>query len=215
MKKRKGFTLLEMIVALFILTTGLIAVIGLSFRNVIQGRESLKQLQAANFAREGIEIVRNIRDSNKYNTTSTSGDKLWEGLKLAGKQIIDNTQFDNPTFTQDQILKLVGYTTDPDLQVFNEIWQKPDHFFVQGTFSFIPADSTETGFYRTINLYAMCENDHYERNPPRLTRITTPTTCNLSNGTERLIGIEVVSEVTWTEGQNAKKLVVEERLYNW
>ncbi len=215
MKMRSGNTVLEMLVALFILMVGLMAVIGLSFRNVTMGRESLKELQAANFAREGIEIVRNIRDSNKYKTGFTQGDTIWDGLRLTGPRIIDNTEFVNPSSTSDQVLKLESYTTDPSLQSINKIWQRPapDHFFVQGGIhSTMPLDSTETGFYRKINLHAICENDVFERPLPGR---TSSTACALTGGTMKLIGIEVVAEVSWKDTTQPRLLTVEERLYNW
>ena len=63
-RKERGFTLVETLVALFILTMGLvpILVVGFSSRHVA---ETVKNnLVVANLAQEGIEVVRGIRDTN-------------------------------------------------------------------------------------------------------------------------------------------------------
>ena len=65
MKKNiKGFTLMEVIIAIAVIITALITLIALiSF--VVSGlRPAEFRLIAVNLAQEGLEIVRNIRDSN-------------------------------------------------------------------------------------------------------------------------------------------------------
>jgi len=199
---RRGNTVLEMLVALFILMVGLMAVIGLSFRNVTLGRESLKELQAANFAREGIEIVRNIRDSNKYKTGFTQGDTIWDGLKDKGGRdnAINNSAFDLGSGTFDLDALTVSNGT---------LLQRSDKFFIQGS---TPSGSIATVFQRKVHLYAICLNDVFERSLPGR---TSNAQCALTTGTEKLIGIEVVAEVSWKETTQQRSITIEERLYNW
>ena len=59
-----GFTLLEIIVALFIVTIGMGGVFVVIQRSFIIMSVSESRLIAANLAQEGIEIIRNIRDTN-------------------------------------------------------------------------------------------------------------------------------------------------------
>ncbi|MBD3282228.1 MAG: prepilin-type N-terminal cleavage/methylation domain-containing protein [Candidatus Portnoybacteria bacterium] len=61
---KKGFTLMEVIVSIAIVLTGLIGSIGLIFFSVSGISYNENRLMASNLAQEGIEIVRNIRDSN-------------------------------------------------------------------------------------------------------------------------------------------------------
>jgi type II secretory pathway pseudopilin PulG len=63
-KKNSGQTLIETIVAIGLLTTGIIG--GLSLAITAQGaaEDILNQIIATNLAREGVEVVRNIRDTN-------------------------------------------------------------------------------------------------------------------------------------------------------
>lgn len=60
----KAFTLLETIIALFILTAGILSVIGLILTTTRSLALTKDQTIAANLAQEGIEIVRSIRDTN-------------------------------------------------------------------------------------------------------------------------------------------------------
>jgi prepilin-type N-terminal cleavage/methylation domain-containing protein len=63
-KQHNGFTLLEIIVSLFIVTIGMGGVFIIIERSFIIMSISESRLVAANLAQEGIEVVRNIRDTN-------------------------------------------------------------------------------------------------------------------------------------------------------
>ncbi len=60
----KGFTLLEVIFAMFVLLIGILAVYILIQNSISKSRQSSFRLTAAYLAQEGIEIVRNLRDQN-------------------------------------------------------------------------------------------------------------------------------------------------------
>lgn len=60
----KGFTLLEVIMALFVLTLGVSASFALVQQSVSSVNSYKQKLTAAYLAQEGMEIVKNIRDSN-------------------------------------------------------------------------------------------------------------------------------------------------------
>lgn len=66
-KNLKGFTILEMIVAIFLITVGIIGIFALITKTVSNSTVSRDEMTAAYLAQEGIEIVRNIRDSNYIN----------------------------------------------------------------------------------------------------------------------------------------------------
>ena len=74
----KGFTLAEVIVAIFILTVGIIGVSALITSTISSAIHSSNKLVAAYLAQEGIEIIRNIRDTN-WIQQSTNWD---EGLTI-------------------------------------------------------------------------------------------------------------------------------------
>ncbi|MBI3290671.1 type II secretion system protein [Candidatus Falkowbacteria bacterium] len=76
---KRGQSLLEMVFAIGILLFVVAAVLGLATSNVLGQKESEFQIVANNLAREGIEVVRNIRDSNWL-----AGDNWDAGLVGAG-----------------------------------------------------------------------------------------------------------------------------------
>ena len=59
-----GQGLLEMVFAIGILLIVVAAILALTTSNIVGQKESEFQIVANNLAREGIEVVRNIRDSN-------------------------------------------------------------------------------------------------------------------------------------------------------
>lgn len=65
-RNKKGFSLLEVLGAIFVLSFGIMAVLSLisnSARNSIDSRD---HVVAAGLAQEGLELVRNIRDNNFF-----------------------------------------------------------------------------------------------------------------------------------------------------
>lgn len=62
--KNKGFTFLELIITIFVVTIGLLSAYAVTQQIVSFTYLSASRLTAAYLAKEGIEIVRNIRDTN-------------------------------------------------------------------------------------------------------------------------------------------------------
>jgi len=60
--KRGGFTIIEMLVSVFIFTVSLAALMYMSSRGLQSARQSQHKVTAEFLAVEGIEVVRNIRD---------------------------------------------------------------------------------------------------------------------------------------------------------
>lgn len=61
---QKGFTLIEVLAAMFIMLMGAVGVFGLIARTVTFNSSVNSQLVASYLAQEGLEIVRNMRDAN-------------------------------------------------------------------------------------------------------------------------------------------------------
>ncbi len=74
---RKGQGLIETIVAIGVITTGLFSVITLVISNLTTQREAALRYQAINLAREGLELTRNLRDSNWL-----QGNGSWDGMAV-------------------------------------------------------------------------------------------------------------------------------------
>lgn len=77
----RSFTLLEVLVAIFIFTVGIVGVWLLIQQPLVYSKNFSRQLIAVYLAQEGIEIVRNIRDSNLLKKCYYSTSTVWyEGL---------------------------------------------------------------------------------------------------------------------------------------
>ncbi len=63
-ERQKGMTFLELMVAVFVLIVGISGTVGLIHRTISSASMAASQLKAAYLAQEGIEVVRNIRDSS-------------------------------------------------------------------------------------------------------------------------------------------------------
>ena len=63
-KSESGFTLIEVISAIFVFTLGILAIMVLIDQSIAFSDQVKSKLIASYLAQEGIEIVRNIRDSN-------------------------------------------------------------------------------------------------------------------------------------------------------
>jgi len=75
----RGFSLLEVIIAIAILSTGIVASVSLISRTISASSAVKNQLIAVNLAQEGIEVIHNIRHTNWIN------DRPWSfGLEIQG-----------------------------------------------------------------------------------------------------------------------------------
>lgn len=64
MKRKKGFSLMEVMAAMFVVTAGLVVVIELFSKGIINSGMDRDRIVAAGLAQEGLEIVKNIRDNS-------------------------------------------------------------------------------------------------------------------------------------------------------
>jgi len=69
--RKKGFFLIEGVIAAFIVTVGLVAVINLIVSGISHTTDSRDHIIASQLAQEGVELVRNIRDNNWANNNDS------------------------------------------------------------------------------------------------------------------------------------------------
>lgn len=81
MKNKKAFTLVEVIMAVTIVSIALLAVYGLIISVLNANQRNIHNLQASALAAEGLEVVRYFRDSNWLQNYS------WDGLGKQGSAI--------------------------------------------------------------------------------------------------------------------------------
>ena len=102
-KNKNGFTLIEVLIALGVFSVAVLAAFALAMSNLRIAQENYDRVLSSNLAREGIELVRNIRDSNwlkidaNYDCDNSSNGLqfcAWdEGLADISFNCIDNTGF--------------------------------------------------------------------------------------------------------------------------
>ncbi len=73
---KKGFSIAEVIISLFVITVGLITVLGLIASSIRESAASRNRIIGAQLAQEGVELLRNVRDNNLL----TEGETYKTGL---------------------------------------------------------------------------------------------------------------------------------------
>lgn len=97
---QQGFTLIEAIVSLMVLTLGIIPAYYLSQASQNIGNSIRDNLVAANLAQEGVEVIHGIRDTNWFN-----GQAFGNGLTAGSYEVEWNSALPLVSF-QDRYLRL-------------------------------------------------------------------------------------------------------------
>lgn len=95
-KTIKAFSLLETVVILFIVAVGLLSILSLSIESLKSQSINRNTLIAYNLAQEGIELIRNVRDTNWIENTASSPvawNRYIEGSVSGNKYRIDYSYF--------------------------------------------------------------------------------------------------------------------------
>jgi len=114
---KKSFTLIEAIVAIFLITVGIVGTYSLITQTISSATFSSNKLIASYLAQEGIEIVRNIRDTN-WLKQITDPAILWDDGIPLGSWEADYTTQNFINFYNGEFLKINGgfynYTSGTD-----------------------------------------------------------------------------------------------------
>lgn len=93
-----GQSLIETIVAIFVLTTALTAGLGLTIYAFSAATTSQNEIIASNLAREGIEVVRMMRDSNWLAGDAAAGASDLAACADIGSRLCYPQAFSGPTY---------------------------------------------------------------------------------------------------------------------
>ncbi len=187
-----GQSLIEMIIAIAIILTGLIGALALTISNLSGTQESNTRVVASNLAREGIDVVRNIRDTNWLKNLT------WDAGLYFGTDYTAIAVF-NPTLNQWQL----NFSPNNIDDAAAKLYRLENNLYIQ---DISPPEGVETLYSRLLTLDPICFNS--------LTRVETISGGSCGLGEEK-IGIRVKSEVTWIESGRSHKITLEDRLYNW
>lgn len=193
-KNLLGQGLMEVIVAIAIITTGIAGTITLTYSNLRSNETSFNQIVAANLAREGIEVIRNIRDENWLQG------KTWiQGFK---------NMTANPT-DYDGIINFDKATKRWSVDLTkNGITEGRLYIDADGVYNH--TNGTPTPYWRNVEVRViLCQFKNDRNNIEAVNG-------NCQNyAAWDAVGIKVISNVQWQEKGQTKTYRLEENLYNW
>lgn len=203
-----GQTLVELIAASFVLAVGLVGVLALTTANVRNQTIGNIRLVGSNLAREGIELARNIRDTNWIQTLP------WD-QGLIDSEEISRCAVVGETIADFRFVSSDACTTEQSLFTGTFLVYRLNDQLVQ--IAAPPREAVRTQYYRRIRFDPICLNkteadlidgdltDAQESLP------ALGTGC----GANLKAGIKITSEVGWLGGSGRQMAVVVEHIYNW
>lgn len=217
--KRRAQTLLELVIASGVISVASIAVLTLIVRTIDVGQQTIRQTEATNYAREGVEAVRQVRDSNwlmadqniqlcgdlvpwNYDGTTPMGAVVCGAAFTAGGNHLITGEY-VPIILPNQSWIMyscgAGGCSSVQKQLYTDTTSAPVSTYVR---QFISAGAVT----------ATAKKLSYSR----VVKITLSTDSVVIAGVStNLPYLDVVSTVTWNGVNSNNSVTVEEKLYNW
>lgn len=223
---RRGQTLLEMVIAIAVITISTLATTTLIVVTITTGRVSQARIQGANLAREGAEIVRDIRDSNwlkadknvvdggdttiAWDDTGSTSDgyvpfaSICTSATPCGARLTPSAATGIPSTTW--TLCVIGSALCPN----NSIWlvSTSGAASSQGK---CPSGSTCYYSQGRCPVGASCQKTNFTRQIV----ITAPADSVTLGGTSTSLDNILVTSTVTAPGSLTSSLVATEKLYNW
>lgn len=191
--ERRAQTLLELIIAIGVILISTVSAATLIVTTIVSGRVSQTRVEAANLAREGIEVVRGMRDSNwmkrdqnipgpdgevtySWDTKLADGGYLAKLSQISGWSLLVSTEGDSRN-----TISIAKETSGA-------------HEYMTQNCSGASVTCTPTKFQRFITV-AKQTDDFFN-----------------VDDSEYLL---VASKVSWTDRGGPKNFIATERLYDW
>lgn len=191
-----GQGLLEVIVALGIITSGIIGMLSLALSNQNSSGEAAARLVAVNLAREALEVARGRRDGNWLSAQNWDAG-LGSGLDYTAALFFDA---DNNAWG-------LNFTPDDFTHDFTKVWRQRDvvdpniAILRQAEFVIIPDNVEATPYRRLLTLDPICETGII---------ISSGSSCP---GVK--IGLRAQASVSWDFKGRQRNVVLEERIFDW
>lgn len=201
MQQRSGFGLLETIAAIGVITTGLFAVFTLVFSNMRVADAASIRFGAVAAAREGIEVVRMLRDENWI------AGRPWNH-GIAGGTLASTAMVEFQPTSGRWELEYGPFTfNDPETRLVRD--ETPvGTFWVQGSVS----GDGATPYRRIVATYPICSVAPVS---PGDADRTTLEVDGARCPADTQVGILVRSTVQWTHAGETRTITAEEELYDW
>lgn len=244
MSMRKGTTMIELVLAMGVIITGLLVVLGLIVRSINIGSRTKNDLVAATLAEEAMEAIRIIRDSNALEIESELLASAGWSFNLDGckdgytAQGVCTTQartyfgYPVPLFTAQttpvvlvespwrfEFFKASNNPFDYPVLRKGPAEQPPNLLFQQ-----LGNDTTRlTGYYRMVTLEPLCNDGGVTKTlrqiNPTLDLINDPDCDGLTPPKEK-VGIRAVVTVRWRDltaqrSRGYNELELTQEFYDW
>lgn len=204
-KKTKAFTLLEVLVAVLLLSITVAALLNLVADSITSAAYGKNDLTATYMGQEALDYFRNVRDTKLHQGATTT---TWTDFLRGTDPVTSNNEFGDPAGGTD-----CYSTTGCELDVFglNSIGNSP---YVRGCLlsctEVKKAVSTTLGgvSYYTISRSTSGEPVGFVRT----IKLKQPVGTSFNGGVDVVL-VEVT--VTWHNGTSLKSKVFTETLYNW
>lgn len=200
MLHRKGLSLLETTIAIGVIVTGLFAAFTLVIANRRTSDEAGLRFAAVQLAREGVEIVRAIRDSNWISADAPDWD---EGLKGSAGSYTGIARFNpDPDSAVWELSYDAAAFTDARARVVRQQSVAGGTYWTQGA----PSNAVvgPTPYRRLIDVYPICADDSVVESGAPCDAVANPK-----------VGMRVRSRVQWSSRGNTHEVTAEETMYNW
>lgn len=204
MRERKRFangqSMLEAVIATGIIVTAVSSALTLVSSSINAEKESESLLTAGNLAREGVEVVRMMRDSNWLAGAAWDAGMTGTGNDYTGIPVFDpaangwSVNF-TPNAVTDATAKVYRYSTGSGNAIVGLMVQAVTQ----------PANTVLTPYSRMVVMDPLCDDG-----AGGYTIVSSGTACSTTK-----IGVRVTSKVRWTIKNKVKTLDMEERLLNW
>lgn len=195
MRIQRGQTLIELLIATAVISTGLFASASIVFSNLQLSDRDTDEVTVINLAREGIEMAKQRRDSNWlagqpfddgfHNGTDYTATPLWDGQPLT-----QNVAFD---FTANLI-------TDSSAQVRLSKDPVNQNFYIQ-----TDQNASATPWRRLLTFHPICETGfglEYKND-------------GQACGGDGPVGVRVESAIRWQRKGQVFNRVIYDDLFDW
>lgn len=232
MQKKTGFTMIESLIAVGVILFGLLSLVSLGASSLISGRITSEQFVAANLAREGMEAIRQVRDSNwlEYDTDSTT---VWnEGM------------YDEPMAGIYDFSGVVEslYSSPFQLDFYPDAFGDTQ-FGIAGDYdtTAIWLDTTDEKYFQTTATVFDHTDTRYQQTPFSRLFYTYPICRDLNNQADEQVissegavdcdglddpmampakdfeqvGIDAIVQVQWPAQNSTANYTIEEHIYDW
>ncbi len=196
-KAPRGQSFIEAMVAITVLVTAVSSALALVQSSITATRVGGAQIVAANLAREGLEVVRSLRDTNWLQSRSFQvGLVDGSGEKAA-----------RPIFDAESGRWTLSFASTALTSANAAVYLSEDGVFIQADAQ--PVGSTTTPYSRILTINHLCR-DLSTGNERVVGGVAS---CLVS---EQLVGLAVASMVRYRAiGGSFRTLTIEERFYDW